>query len=248
MSKELTPDIVEKDYWRNNDQFADLFNAVLFNGEFVIQSDSLEELDTEESQQLVHYAMPMRVMGYDYLAYKKQYDSNAIKYAGKEKRKEYGLTTDEFFSRMKQTDKFAPVITIVIYYGDKAWDGAKRLHEMLEIPPRLLPFVSDYTLNLVEARNNSFIFHNKNNKDLFELTKILLSEYLNAKEIRQKVEAYCREHKVDRSVIRMVSVALNARINYREIKEDGDMCTVFEEIRAEAKLEGRLEGKMEGTE
>ena len=165
MSKELTPDIVEKDYWRNNDQFADLFNAVLFNGEFVIQSDSLEELDTEESQQLVHYAMPMRVMGYDYLAYKKQYDSNAIKYAGKEKRKESGLTTDEFFSRMKQTDKFAPVITLVIYYGDKAWDGAKRLHEMLEIPPRLLPFVSDYTLNLVEARNNSFIFHNKNNKD-----------------------------------------------------------------------------------
>ena len=29
-SKELTPDIVEKDYWRSNDQFADLFNAVLF--------------------------------------------------------------------------------------------------------------------------------------------------------------------------------------------------------------------------
>lgn len=143
---------------------------------------------------------------------------------------------------MKQTDKFAPVITIVIYYGDKAWDGAKRLHEMLKIPPRLLPFVSDYTLNLVEARNNAFIFHNKNNKDLFELTKILLSKHLKAKEIRQKVETvetYCREHKVERSVIRMVSVALNARINYGEIKEDGDMCTVFEEIRLEGEKKAR---------
>ena len=26
-----------------------------------------------KDQRLVHYAMPMRVMGYDYLAYKKQY-------------------------------------------------------------------------------------------------------------------------------------------------------------------------------
>lgn len=111
MKKEkLTKDTIRKDYWRNNAQFADLFNAVLFNGNPVINPDSLEELDTEEStvvenndyaeslkesrdilkvskqlvdsgvelsilgvenQELVHYAMLMRVMGYNYLAYKK---------------------------------------------------------------------------------------------------------------------------------------------------------------------------------
>ena len=49
MSKKITSDIIEKDYWRNNAQFADLFNAVLFNGKPVIQADSLEEIDTEES-------------------------------------------------------------------------------------------------------------------------------------------------------------------------------------------------------
>jgi len=32
-----------------------------------------------ECQEHIHYAMPMRVMGYDYAAYKKQYDSNAQK-------------------------------------------------------------------------------------------------------------------------------------------------------------------------
>ena len=284
MGKELSTDVVEKDYWRNNDQFADLFNAVLFKGENVIKADSLEELDTEESsvienkkyaqslkesrdilkvskqlvdsslqlsilgienQELVHYAMPMRVMLYDGLAYKKQFDNNAMKYSDDEKRKKYNLTSDEFISRMRKEDKFAPVITIVIYYGNKTWDGAKRLHEMLEIPPRLLPFVNDYGLNLVEARNNKLIFHNKNNGDLFELMKALLSESLSPKEIRRQVEAYCKEKNVDRSVIRMVSAVLNAKINYGEIKEDGDMCTVFEAIRTEGKLEGRLEGKAE---
>ena len=148
---------------------------------------------------------------------------------------------------MKREDKFAPVITIVIYYGNEEWDGAKRLHEMLKIPTALLPFVNDYGLNLVEARSSEFIFHNKNNKDLFELTKILLEKNSVTKEIRQKVEAYCREHEVDHSVIRMILAALNGKMDYEKVKEDGDMCTVFEEIRAEGKMEGRLSGIEDGA-
>ena len=280
MSKKITSDIIEKDYWRNNAQFADLFNAVLFNGRPVIQADSLEEIDTEESsvmenkeysesvkesrdilkvskqlvdsgvqfsilgienQELVHYAMPMRVMLYDAFAYKKQYDSNAQKYGGKGAKQKYGLTSAEYISRMKREDKFAPVITIVIYYGGEEWDGAKRLHEMLKIPPELVPFVKDYELNLVEARNNKLNFHNKNNKDFFELAKILLSQKYKTKKIRQKAEEYCKEQKVDGMVIKTVSAALNAKINYKEVKEDLDMCKVFEEIRAEGRIEGRLE-------
>ena len=31
-AQDLKPDIVLKNYWRNNEQFADLFNAVLFQG------------------------------------------------------------------------------------------------------------------------------------------------------------------------------------------------------------------------
>ncbi len=117
--QDLKPDIVVKNYWRNNKQFADLFNAVLFDGEQVIRSDELEDMDTEESyvlehkdyaesigasrdnvkirkkstrydvalcmlglesQERIHYAMPMRVMGYDYGTYRKQYEDNAVKY------------------------------------------------------------------------------------------------------------------------------------------------------------------------
>ena len=113
---------------------------------------------------------------------------------------------------------------------------------MLKIPPELLPFVKDYELNLVEARNNELVFHNKNNKDFFELAKILLSQKLKTKKIRQKVEDYCREQKIDGMVVRTISAALNAKINYKDVKGDYDMCTVFEEIRAEGRTEGRAEG------
>mgnify|MGYP000452910658 CR=1 FL=1 len=42
-SKEsIKPDIVMKEFWRVNERFADLFNAVLFNGKNVIKSDMLK--------------------------------------------------------------------------------------------------------------------------------------------------------------------------------------------------------------
>ncbi|WVK74368.1 hypothetical protein BIV16_03985 [Roseburia sp. 831b] len=192
-----------KNYWRNNEQFADFFNAVLFGGEQIIHSDELEDMDTEESsvlehkqyaesigasgdnvkvrkkstvydvefvmlglegQERIHYAMPMRVMGYDYGTYKKQYEDNAAKYKNAK-----GMTEDEFLSKMKKTDKLIPVITIVVYYGEKPWDGAISLHGMLNNPMEMLPFVNDYKMHLVEARKNDLKLHNVNNKDLFNL-------------------------------------------------------------------------------
>ena len=170
-TQDLKPDTVLKNYWSGNEQFADLFNAVLFEGKQAIRPEELEDVDTEESsvlehkdyaesirasrdnikvskrstafgvelvmlgmesQEHIHYAMPMRIMGYDYGTYKKQYDSNAKKYQTAK-----GLEEDEYLSGMKKTDRFIPVITMVVYYGEKPWDGAVSLHEMLDIPERL---------------------------------------------------------------------------------------------------------------
>ena len=158
-ARKIRPDTVLKNYWNDNEQFADIFNAVLFEGKQVIKPEELENEDTEESailmhrdyaesikasrdnmkvskkstaygiklvmlglesQEQIHYAMPLRIMGYDYGTYKKQYDSNAKQY-----QKSDGLDEEEYLSRMKRTDKFTPVITIVVYYGEKPWDGSR---------------------------------------------------------------------------------------------------------------------------
>lgn len=246
--QDLKPDIVVKNYWRNNEQFADFFNAVLFDGRQVIKPDELEDMDTEESsvlehkeyaesigasrdnvkvrkkstkydvefvilgmegQERIHYAMPMRVMGYDYGTYKKQYEDNASKYKNTK-----GLTEDEFISRMKKTDKFIPVITIVVYYGEKEWDGAVSLHGMLNIPEEMLPFVNDYKMHLVEARKNNLKLHNINNQDLFNLLEILLNRNEKLNEIREKAISYAREHEVEKSVIMTVAGAANCKMDY----------------------------------
>lgn len=274
--RNLKPDVVLKSYWRDNERFADLFNAVLFGGEQVIQPDELEDLDAEsstvlehrkyaegitasrdnikvrkkstaygielvmlgnESQEHIDYAMPMRVMGYDYSAYKKQYDSNATKYKDAE-----GMEEDEYLSRMKRTDRFMPVITVTVYYGRKPWNGATSLHGMLDIPEELRKYVNDYRMLLVEARKNDLVLHDMNNVDLFNLLEILLDGSRPAGEIRSKAIGYTKERRVDKTVI-MTAAGADNKIDYNALEQRGDvdMYTVFEETRIEGREEGRAE-------
>ena len=84
-----------------------------------------------EGQEHVHYAMPLRVMGYDYGTYKKQYDDKARSYReNKDGRK--GMDSDEVLSGLKRADRLVPVITLVVYYGERPWDGAMSLRLWLE--------------------------------------------------------------------------------------------------------------------
>lgn len=45
----VKPDIILKDFWRDNERFADLFNGALFGGENVLKPDLLQEADTDLS-------------------------------------------------------------------------------------------------------------------------------------------------------------------------------------------------------
>mgnify|MGYP003289464190 CR=1 FL=1 len=194
-----------------------------------------------ESQEHIHYAMPMRIMGYDYATYKKQYDSNAQKYKTTGELKE-----DEFLSRMKKTDKFIPVITVVVYYGEKEWDGAKSLHEMLHIPEKMMKYVNDYKMLLVEAKENNLILHNVNNRDLFNLLEILLDTKLSKNKVKEKAIQYSEEHNPEKMVIMTVAGATNTKLDYESLaKGDGRMCTVFDEIAKEGEARGIVETSLE---
>ena len=155
-----------------------------------------------ESQEHIDYAMPMRVMGYDYGTYKKQYDDNAKKYKG-----EKSLAGDEYLSRMKKTDRFMPVITVVVYYGEKSWDAAISLHGILDAERP-------------------------------------------AKEIEENVMAYLKSHTVDRTVIMTAVGTVNARIDHTTFKEGDDadmfMSKVFRDTWAEGEAAGREEGEAKG--
>ncbi len=158
------------------------------------------------NQANIHYAMPIRVMEYDANTYYNQWSKLQKHYA---KTKE--LTGDEYLSGMKRTDRFYPVITIGLYYGEKPWDGSKSLIELLDIPEQLQNFVNDYKMNLIEVRKNQLVFHNVDNRDFFYLLQLLYNETLTAHKRKQLAEEYDLKNQVSSTV--SIAVASAAKSN-----------------------------------
>lgn len=83
-------------------------------------------------------------------------------------------------------------------------------------------------MKLVEARENRYVFHNMDNKGLFELLRILYDSKLTYKQRMEKAKTY----KVSNTMAIAVAAAANSRLELAEIGDD-DMCSVFEYVRAE---------------
>ena len=114
-----------------------------------------------ELQDKVHYGMPVKDGLYDMLGYSKQiaeirrsYRQDSVDQEG-EITVDNGvlkikLTSEEFLSGLRKEDKLIPIITAVVYFGEKPWDGPRSLFEMLDVrDERLYRFLSDYKLNLI---------------------------------------------------------------------------------------------------
>ena len=77
-----------------------------------------------ENQSDIHYAIPVKNMFYDVMAY-----GNQVKETSKKHRREKDTaTSDEFLSGFTKGDKLIPVITITVYLGIKEWDGPVSLN------------------------------------------------------------------------------------------------------------------------
>ena len=59
---------------------------------------------------------------------------------------------EEFLSGINKSDRFHPIITLVLYYGESLWDGPTCLSDMMiSMPDNIKAYFSDYKLNLYSA-------------------------------------------------------------------------------------------------
>ena len=266
-------DVSLKTFWRDNEHFADLFNATVFNGKQVLKPDKLTEMDTDvsatihsksynesitrnrdvvkkmsdgvefnilglEIQDKTHYAMPLRTMTYDALGYIKEY--NDIKKHHKLNKDSFS-SHEEFLSGINKSDRFHPIITLVLYYGESLWDGPTCLSDMMiSMPDNIKAYFSDYKLNLVQILDSDkYTFYNKDVKNLFNITKDIYNKNL------QSLYQY---KNVDTEIIELVSaITDNPQLIdlYKEQEKGGTdhmMCKAFQELKAEWAEEGKLAG------
>lgn len=179
-----------KKFWRDNEHFADLFNAYFFNGEKVIKPEELQEADTDVSGTLNKksltndyqkaldvvkksaYGMDFVILGLEnqqkihYAMPLRIMQGDVMLYMKeyneiqKEHKKNPDETSGEFLSKFKKTDRLHPVITICVYYGEEEWDGPRCLADMLKIPDKMETLVSDYKMNLLEIKKSESLNFN----------------------------------------------------------------------------------------
>ena len=181
-----------------------------------------------ETQNKVHYAMPVRTMLYDALEYTKQIQDL------EKQHKEDGsvLETAELLSGLTKEDRLEPVITTVLYLGE-SWDGAMSLYDLLKIDledpvyEELKEYLPNYRINLLCAADMP-------HTERFCTCLQHIFNMLKYKEEKELLKEYIEKHRTD--LDKMDSVEMMAAL-----------VMLGEQKRVEQLLEGKNEEEEEIT-
>ena len=192
-----------------------------------------------ENQTDIHYAMVVRNMLYDAL----NYSSQVERYA-KLHRKNKDVSDAEFLSGFAKDDKLVPVITLTIYWNTGTWDGARSLHEMLDISDKkMLNYVSDYKLNLIVPEEIEDF-------DKFTTELGLLLEFINEaangkKFINALKEKGAKWENLSEEAIDLLNICLDAKLKVKSdsLKGVDSVCRGIEEAMEIMRAEGKAEGE-----
>ena len=176
-------DKMMKEFLENNAYFVDFFNAYFFDGQKVLKPENCEELDSEmndsnmdlekhvdvirkyndgnlysafiiENQSYVDASMVVRAAVYEFVAYDRM-----LKKSKKNKAKEK-----------------IPIVNILVFYtGERPWNAARQLSELVEVDERFESYFHDYKMNLIEITGNTS--YNFNEEDVYNLFYICRSIY-----------------------------------------------------------------------
>ena len=176
-------DKMMKEFLENNAYFVDFFNAYFFDGQKVLKPENCEELDSEmndsnmdlekhvdvirkyndgnlysafiiENQSYVDMSMVVRAAVYEFVAYERMLKK----------------------SKKNRNNKKLPMVNILVFYtGERPWNAARQLSELVEVDERFESYFHDYQMNLIEITGNTS--YNFNEEDVYNLFYICRSIY-----------------------------------------------------------------------
>ena len=251
-------DAVTKTLGSHEPVFADIVNGLLFDGVCIINADDLIPADKEsqykisgeiksqerdiskfwqnthiniafigiENQVEPDRFMPLRIINYDGSVYRNQYKE----------------------IQDKQDKTCYPVITLVIYLGKKEWNYGKNLHSCLNIPDALLPYVSDYKINLFSIKDMQ-----PEQIKMFKSDFRAIAEFFYALNNGLEYRPSDQVLKYPEETLDMISVFSDDerfRNEYNAIratqKGEISMCEIYDKILMEGEAKGRAEGEAKG--
>ena len=262
----MSKDAAENRLEEYDDVFADIFDNLILGGRGIVKAEDLISRPTRaymrktdgeirsgmrdirkenrrneqfrlicgmENQTEIDNTMPERLMGYEYAGYEEQVKQ--IMDENKARKRSAGA------KRIFGKQKLAPVLTGVLYYGEREWKKPRCLHDLLQFPEGMedVPkeYVADYPMNLVQVARLT-----KEERERLTSDFRIVAEYLACKDDRKKWEEFLKNTKEIRHVEELLDVIwelsgdehyyiLKDKIrNEKKRKEKWNMCQIAEEL------------------
>ena len=197
-----------------------------------------------ENQSNVHYAMPVRNMLYDAMQYEKQ----VRQLAAAHRKKHDAATSDEYLSGMNREDKITPVITLVINFGSKKWDGPIRLHEMFsEQPEHILRLIPDYQVLLIDPMSMADTDLGRLNSSLREVLSYIKYQH-DQEQMQRLLQEDQRFSELERNAALVIQATTRTELNIKPNAEVVDMCEAIRQMMESSKQQGVLQGMQQGMQ
>ena len=175
-----------------------------------------------ENQSTIDTDMPIRVMGYDYTAYRDQ---------------------------IEKSEKRVPVVTIVLNFSKTEWKTPLALKDILTIPKELEPYVQDYKIHVFNIAHLPKEVRNQFTSD-FKIVADFFAEkdnpdYQPSKEEIKHVEAVLEFFRVFTDDMRYDKIKRDV-INKRRKGGKVTMCTLLDRYEQRGIQQGMQQGIQHG--
>lgn len=211
------------------------------------RSLSIRLLIGAELQEYVDYTMPLRIMDLDVLSYLRQKKSIASRHKIKDYRWE-----SEYLSGFLKSDRLIPVVTLVLYLGEQPWDGARSLHEMMDLtkfPSALRNRIKNYEIDVLDVQHTSDEELRKFPSDVRFM--LLFIKHSKDKKALSDLKNLCGQESVSTDTFETLANYVDepALLDWSQKQEKGDERNMCEGIRAlveDGRNDGLRLGKAEG--
>lgn len=197
-----------------------------------------------EAQSNIHYAMPVKDMVYDAMQYAKQVEKAVASHRVSGDYK--GIGSDEYLSGFLKDDHLMPVVTLVVYFDSKEWDGPLSIHEMFDCNDKnILALVPNYKINLLapaSIRDEEFDQFNTTLKEVMAFIK-----YSKDKDkLKAVVDKDAGFRRLGRNEVNVLNQCVNAKLRLKENEEVVDVCQALEDLQKEAANNERITTLLNG--
>ena len=200
-------------------------------------------------QTLEHYAMPVRLLHEKGTDYYNQWKKLQKAHKNCDDLKD----SPERLSGMKKTDRFYPVLQIVIYFGKERWQAAFQMDDLT----RTRVFSEELRKLFAEKPMLLFEVYHFQNIEWFRTDLRQVCGFLQRTNDKTALQEYVKENeavfsRLEEDTFDLLTVMSGIRamkLIKRDVENVGggfDMCKAFDDMMRDSKREGRREGKREG--